>query len=106
MRGVEQKNVSRGLGYGNLNEAMKEQQRAQSQQELAGSISNANMGLLDLGNQIRGGAIDTGLGLQRIAQDRLNQIYQREAAMNRQRQENEGSALGLLAQIGMMAAMA
>lgn len=103
MRGVEQRNVSRGLGYGALNEAMKEEQRGQSQQELANQITNLNRGLLDLGEQMRTGAIQTGVGMQADVQNRLNQLYQRRMAEYNANTQEAGSFMGLLASLGMMA---
>jgi hypothetical protein len=103
-RGVEQRNVSRGLGYGNLNESMKEQERSRSQQQLAGSLSNANVGLLDLGNQIRSGAIQTGQGMQQELQNRQNQVYQRELANQQAQNSAAGNMMGLLGTIGLASA--
>jgi len=103
MRGVEQRNVSRGLGYGALNESMKEEQRGQSQQELANQITNLNRGLLDLGEQMRTGAIQTGVGMQGDVQNRLNQLYQRRMAEYNANTQEAGSFMGLLASLGMMA---
>jgi hypothetical protein len=106
MRNVEQRNVSRGLGYGGLNEGMKAQAQAQSQQDLANQITNANVGLLDLGNQLQSGAIGTGLGNQADLQQRLNQIYQQQQAQYNAQNQTAGSQMGLLANLAMMAALA
>jgi hypothetical protein len=105
MRDVDQRNTSRGLGYGGLNEGMQAGEQARSQQNLANQITQGNVGLLDLGNQIQSGAITTGLGQQSNLQQRLNQLYsQRMADYNSQNQQT-ASMLGLLANAGMMAAM-
>lgn len=105
MQNIESRNASRGMGYGGLNEGMKEQQRAQSQQGLASSISSANKGLLDLGQQLQTGAINTGLGIQSDLQNRQNLIYQQ--ALQQQQSQNQmmGSYLGLLGQGAMLYAL-
>ena len=106
MRNVEQRNVSRGLGYGGLNESMKEAERSKSQQALANQVQGANLGLIDLGSQIQSGAIQTGMGMQGDAQQRLNQIYQQQLAKYGADTQAAGSQLGFLANLAMMAALA
>jgi len=105
-RGIEQRNVSRGLGYGALNESMKEQARAQAQQQLASSIQEGNLGLLGLGEQMQAGIVTTGAGMQADLQNRMNQIYQRQqAAINAQNQQ-AGSLMGTAMNVGMLMALA
>lgn len=88
---------SRGLGYGGLNEAMKQQVTAQEQQRLAGQVGEANRGLLDLGEQLRSGAISTGQGIQNQLQQRQDQIYQQQMARYNADQAIMGNVLGTAA---------
>lgn len=89
-RQAEQRNVSRGLGYGALNEANKEQIRAQNQQQLASAIQQGNLGLLGLGEQMQAGIVTTGAGMQTDMQNRMNQIYQQQ--LLEMQKQNQGLA--------------
>lgn len=91
-RQAEQRNVSRGLGYGALNEANKEQIRAQNQQQLVSAIQQGNLGLLGLGEQMQSGIVSTGKGMQADAQNRMNIIYNQQMA-ELQRQASQTSGL-------------
>ena len=93
-RGVEQRNVSRGLGYGALNESMKEQVRAQNQQGLASAIEQGNLGLLGLGEQMQAGIVATGGGMQADLQNKYNQIYSQQMAEMQRRSSQLGGLLG------------
>jgi hypothetical protein len=102
-RSIESKNSARGLGYGALNEGMKAQDAAANQQQLAGQIAGGNQGLLDLGQGIQSGAIQTGLGIQNDLQQRQNQIYQQQLATAQANNSQTNSGLGLLATAAMFA---
>lgn len=93
-RQSQEKMSSRGLGYGGLNEAMKQQVTAQEQQRLAGQVGDANRGLLDLGEQLRTGAIATGQGIQGQLQQRQDQIFQQQMAKYNADQNIAGNVLG------------
>ena len=104
-RGLEQRNVSRGMGYGALNEAMKEQAKSQAQQQLASSIQQGNLGLLGLGEQMQSGIVQTGAGMQSDLQNRMNQIYAQQQAQLQAQNQQAGNVLGLIGQAGIMAAL-
>lgn len=105
-RNVEERNSARGLGYGGINEGQKGMVAAQGQQDLAGQISGANQGLLDLGNQIQGGAIQTGLGIQGLLQQNADTQYERQRGRQSAQNAQNQALLGLLANAGTMAAFA
>ena len=104
-RNTEERNVARGLGYGGVNEGQKGMLAAQGQQDLAGQISGANQGLLDLGNQIQGGTIQTGLGIQGLLQQNADTQYQRQRSQQASRNAQNQALLGVLGNVGMMAAI-
>ena len=93
---------ARGLGYGGLAQAQREQVQAQGQQNLANNMAQANTGLLGLGNQIQSGAIQTGIGLQSNLQDYQNSIYQQALARQAAQNQETGAVLGGLGTIGLM----
>lgn len=93
----------RGLGYGGMAQAQREQVQAQGQQALANNMAQANQGLLGLGNQIQSGAIQTGLGAQSNLQDYQNSIYQQALARQAAQNQETGALLGGLGTIGLMA---
>jgi hypothetical protein len=99
----EEKQSARGLGYGGLNEGMKQQIASQGQQQLAGQLSGANKGLLDMGTQIQQGGMQTGLGIQGQMQQMQNSIYQQQLARQQANNQIGGSAMGLLGSAGLMA---
>lgn len=93
-RQSQEKMSSRGLGYGGLNEAMKQQVTAQEQQRLAGQVGDVNRGLLDLGEQLRTGAIGTGQGIQGQLQQRQDQLFQQQMAKYNADQAIAGNVIG------------
>lgn len=93
-RQAEQRNVARGLGYGALNEAAKEQIRSQNQQQLASAIQQGNLGLLGLGEQMQAGIVTTGAGMQADLQNRYNQLYQQRLAEMQRQSSAAGQFLG------------
>lgn len=105
-RNIEQKNVSRGLGYGGLNEGMKEQARAQAQEQLASGLMTGNRGLLDIGQQIQSGTIDTGLGLQNQMQKYQDELYKMQKAHYDSNNATNASMMGSIANLGLLAALA
>ena len=98
----EQKMASRGLGYGGLNEAMKEQVTAQGQQQLASQLAQGNQGLLSIGDQIQSGGLQTGIGMQNQLQALANMNYQRALAQQQAENQQAGSLLGTLGTAGML----
>lgn len=105
-RNVEEKNSARGLGYGGINEGQKGLVATQGQQDLASQISGANQGLLDLGNQIQGGAIQTGLGIQGLLQQNADTQYERQRARQSAQNAQNQALLGMLTNAATMAAFA
>lgn len=101
----EEKMSARGLGYGGLNEGMKQQVASQGQQQLAGQLAGANKGLLDMGTQIQQGGMQTGLGIQGQMQQMQNAIYQQQLARQQSQNQQTGAGLGLLANAGLMGAL-
>lgn len=99
----ESKMASRGLGYGGLNEAMKQQVAAQGKQDLAGQLANVNQGLLSMGNQIQQGGIQTGVGMQNQMQALQNMLYQQQLARQNAENSTTGSILGLIGGAGIAA---
>ena len=105
-RQVEQGNSVRGMGYGALNEGMKANAAQQGQQQLAGQLASANQGLLDLGNQIQTGAIQTGIGNQGLLQQYQNSIYQQELVKQQANNKDASSLMGILGTAAVLAATA
>lgn len=104
-REVDERNTSRGLGYGGLNQGMQESIRSNTQGLLAKQTQEMNQGLLDLGQQLDEGTIKTGLGYQQDLQRRQDQIYQQALARQQAQNSMTGSGLGLLASYALMAAL-
>jgi len=98
----EERMSARGLGYGGLNEGMKQQIASQGQQQLAGQLAGANKGLLDMGTQIQQGGMQTGLGIQGQLQQMQNSIYQQQLARQQANNQIGGSAMGLLGSAAIM----
>jgi hypothetical protein len=102
-RSVQEQNSKRGMGYGGVNEGQKQQVAAQGQQQLAGQLAQGNQGLLNMGNEIQAGGMQTGLGIQGQMQQQQNAIYQQALARQQSQNQMVGSGLGLLGSAGLMA---
>lgn len=101
VKATQSANSARGLGYGGVNQGQQQQERVNSQSNLANAISGSNANLSNAANTLNTQAINTGAGIQQTQQSIQNQIYQQQLAQ----MQSNNSITGNIASTGLLAGL-
>ena len=103
---VKNQNQQRGMAYGGMNQGQQMQETGREQGNLAQGLMGVNTGLDSAYQTMQGQALSTGTGIQNTNQQIQNSLYQQQLGQMQTSNQMAGSAMGLIANLGLLAALA